>query len=71
MGQREDGHLVFCAPLDVLYWTSRMAEFLEVFESQLGGVGEVKGKELVLGGSITPIARSELTKRGWSVTSAR
>jgi len=70
VGQREDGHLVFCAPLDVLYWTPRMAEFLEVFESQLGGMGEVKGKELVLGGSITPMARSELTKRGWSVTGA-
>lgn len=71
VGQREDGYVVFCAPLDVLYWTPRMAEFLEVFEAQLGAVGDVKGKELVLGGSITPLARSELTKRGWSVISAR
>ncbi|HMM77741.1 MAG TPA: hypothetical protein PJ986_18710 [Gammaproteobacteria bacterium] len=71
LGQRGDGVLVFCAPLDALYWTPRMAEWLQVFESQLAQAGEVKGKEIVLGGALSPMARKALTMRGWTVQSAR
>jgi len=70
-GQREDGVLVFCAPLDALYWTPRMGAFLQVFEGALAQIGDVKGKELVLGGGVSPMARRELTARGWTVHSAR
>lgn len=71
LGQRADGTLVFCAPLDALYWTAQAAGFLEAFDAALPSVGGVTGKELVLGGTISPMAYKELTGRGWKVQAAR
>lgn len=71
VGQRADGTLVLCAPLDALYWTAQAADFLDAFDGALPAIGGVKGKELVLGGAISPMARKALSARGWKVTADR
>jgi len=67
VGQKKDGTIVFCAPLDHLYWTPAIGAFVELFEADLLAVPEVKGKELWLGGTLSEMARKELEARGWSV----
>ncbi len=67
VGQKEDGTVVFCAPLDMLYWTEDMATFMSVFEGNLAAMPEVKRKELWLAGGISPMARQALEARGWTL----
>ncbi|MCG3200770.1 MAG: hypothetical protein NFCOHLIN_00632 [Gammaproteobacteria bacterium] len=67
VGQKKDGTIVFCAPLDHLYWTPAIGAFVELFESDLPSVPDVKGKELWLGGTLSETARKELEARGWTV----
>lgn len=66
-GQKKDGTVVFCAPLDHLYWTPAIGAFVDLFESDLQSVPDVKGKELWLGGTLSKMARKELEARGWTV----
>jgi hypothetical protein len=65
-GQKEDGGLVFCVPLDMLYWTDSAAAFVTVFDGNAATAG-VKGKELWLAGGASAMARKELEARGWTV----
>jgi hypothetical protein len=68
--QKEDGTIVFCAPLDHLYWTQSIGSFMQIFESELAQVPGVKGKELWLGGSLSPAAAKALKARGWTIKEA-
>ena len=65
-GQKEDGGLVFCVPLDMLYWTDSAAAFVTVFDGNATAAG-VKGKELWIAGGVSAMARQELEARGWTV----
>ncbi|MCG3145507.1 MAG: hypothetical protein HONDAALG_03118 [Gammaproteobacteria bacterium] len=67
VGQKKDGTIVFCAPLDHLYWTPGIGAFVELFEADLKSVPDVKGKEIWLGGTLSEMARKELEARGWTV----
>ncbi len=67
VGQKKDGTIVFCAPLDHLYWTPSIGAFVELFEADLMAVPDVKGKEIWLGGTLSEMARKELEARGWTV----
>lgn len=67
VGQRADGVIVFCAPLDHLFWTPTLGAFVQVFEGNLAQVPGVKGKELVLGGTLSPAARKGLESGGWTI----
>ena len=67
VGQKDDGTLVFCAPLDMLYWTEEMATFVSVLEGNLSAMPDIKRKELWLAGGISPMARQALEARGWTL----
>jgi hypothetical protein len=67
VGQKKDGTIVFCAPLDHLYWTPAIGAFADLFEAELKAVPDVKGKEIWLGGTLSKTARKELEARGWTV----
>jgi hypothetical protein len=67
VGQKKDGTIVFCAPLDHLYWTPGIGAFVELLEADLKAIPDVKGKELWLGGTLSKTARKELEARGWTV----
>lgn len=67
VGQKKDGTIVFCAPLDHLYWTPAIGAFVDLFEADLQTVPDVKGKEIWLGGTLSKPARKELEARGWTV----
>jgi hypothetical protein len=71
VAQNQDGGLVFCVPIDALYWTPRMGDFLTAFEAAVPQVAGVKGKEIILGGAVSPMARNKLEALGWHVVSAR
>lgn len=67
VGQQQDGVIVFCAPLDRLFWTGNIGAFAKLFESELARIPGAKGKELWLGGTLSPSAGKALGAIGWTV----
>ncbi len=65
MARTRDGRTVVAVPLDYLAWTDALAQ------SMAGAEGSLKaaagGRELWLGGTISPLARKTLEAQGWKV----
>jgi hypothetical protein len=61
------GHLVFALPLDYLAWSESMARVIEGTNRVVGHMPGIKEKQLWLAGSLSPMARRELEKRGWKI----
>ena len=61
------GKLVFNAPLDHLVWTESMGRFIDGANYRVNQLPWVKEKQLWVAGTVSPLAREQLTKRGWKV----
>ncbi len=62
-----DGKTVVNVPVDHLVWTESLAQSVEKAEAQLKTQPSQAGRELWIGGTISPIARKALESRGWKV----
>ncbi len=67
LAQTVDGILVFHAPLDYLVWTEPMARIFHAVDRAANGIAGVKGKELWLAGSLSPLVQKNLESTGWKV----
>ena len=59
-----DGRVVAVFPFDLVSWTDITGGLADVISAELNGAGV----ELVVTGSVTPLARSQLTLLGWTLT---
>ncbi len=63
----QKGVVILNVPLDYLVWTAEMAKVVETINQQIDKLPGVKGTELRLTGSLTPMARKSLKEMGWTV----
>ncbi len=66
LAQAHNGQLVVLLPLDYLVWTPNTARIIEALTSQKEQLGAT-GIELWISGTLSPLARQNLTARGWKV----
>ena len=62
-----DGKIVGVFAMDLLVWTQQTANALDTLSGQLARVPGLTGRELWFAGSVTPLTRQNLEKRGWKV----
>ena len=62
-----DGKTVAAVPVDHLAWTDTLAQSVAGAEGPLKKAGGAGGRELWLGGTISPLARKTLEAQGWKV----
>ena len=67
MVRTRDGKIVVALPLDHLVWTDSIAQTVANAEDQLKAIPGVTGREVWLGGTLSPRARQELETRGWKI----
>ncbi|MDH3691850.1 MAG: hypothetical protein OEU36_20610 [Gammaproteobacteria bacterium] len=65
--QTTDDRLVVAVPLDYLVWTQSTAEIVGSLDDHAQTLKDIRGKELWLAGSISPLAAESLKRRGWTV----
>ena len=61
-----DLRIVYIAPVDIIYWSQPTAKLFTNLRQEAGKAG-FKGWELVTAGDLTPMAKSALTKLGFTV----
>lgn len=59
--------LVFNVPMDHLVWTETIAGFVDAAEYRMKGQTWVREKQLWVTGTLSPLARREMIKRGWQI----
>ncbi len=64
-GQRADGRVVVFGSFDAVYWTQDVAGYAAAVHAQMPA--SVTGREVWLGGLVSPRARAELERLGWTV----
>jgi len=65
--QKKDGTVVAVLPLDNLAWTARFANKEKAVSEAIKKIPRVKGKEMLVVGSVNPNAKRALEARGWKV----
>jgi len=68
LARTKAGAVLAATPLDYVAWTQAMAKFLDGLDRQIAALPGVSGKEWWLTGSVSPLARQQFEKRGWTVT---
>ena len=67
MARTRDGKIVFTMPVDHVVWTDAIAQSVANAEDQLKALAGAAGREIWIGGTISPRAREELEVRGWKI----
>jgi hypothetical protein len=62
-----NGTVLFCFPLDYLAWTEDNARLAEGLNQQADALSDVRGREILIAGDISPRARAGLERQGWKV----
>jgi hypothetical protein len=65
--QKKDGTVVAVLPLDHLAWTRRFANKEKAVSEAIKKIPRVKGKEMLVVGTVNPDAKKALQSRGWKV----
>jgi hypothetical protein len=65
--QKKDGTVVAVLPLDHLAWTARFANKEKAVSEAIRKIPRVKGKEMLVVGSVNQYAKRSLEARGWKV----
>ena len=60
--------LVLCVPLDQLLWTADMAKVVTYLTNEASQIDWIKQKSLVVGGTVSPMARTKMTEMGWKIS---
>jgi hypothetical protein len=61
------GKLIVAAPLDYVIWNEYTARILEAFDDYAKETPAIKGTELWLTGSLSPMTRGKLKEKGWEL----
>ena len=64
---RRDQGVVILAPVDYVFWTQRLENRLNEFETELGKVSKVSAKEIWVTGKFDKNARKQFEIHGWKV----
>jgi len=67
MLQQKDGTLVLLAPTDFVFWTKRLEEKVNAFETTINKMNGVSGKELWITGKFDQTARTHFEGKGWKL----
>jgi hypothetical protein len=67
MVRTKDGKIVIAVPADYVAWTDSIAQRVVNSEEQLKALAGVTGRELWVGGTLSPRTRQELESRGWKI----
>jgi hypothetical protein len=65
--QKKDGTVVAVLPLDHLAWTQRFANKEKAVSDAIRKIPRVKGKQMLVVGTVDPMARKALEARGWKI----
>ena len=65
--EKKDGTVVAILPLDHLAWTQGSADMERAVSEAIRKMPGIKGKELLLIGTVDPKARTALEARGWKI----
>ena len=65
--QSADNKFILAVPLDYLVWTQSIADIVGSFDEYASSLKDIRGKELWIAGSISPLAADSLERRGWAV----
>jgi hypothetical protein len=61
------GDFVAIVPVDHIVWTESVARLVDSYEGDLGEDGKTRTRSLWVSGTVSPKAREEFEKRGWTV----
>ena len=61
------GKLIAAAPLDYVVWNEYNARIFQAFDDYAKSAADIKGKELLLTGSLSPMTLGKLEETGWKV----
>ena len=64
---RDDGVIVILSPVDYVFWTQRLDNRLNEFETVLKEVADVKNKEIWITGQFDNNSREQFEDYGWTV----
>ncbi len=64
---RDDGVIVILSPVDYVFWTQRLDNRLNEFETVLKEVADVKNKEIWITGQFDKNSREQFEDFGWTV----
>ena len=67
-GVSENNGIEVCLPMDNLLWTVEMARATTALSNQINALKWVTNKHVYLTGTLSPLARKNLTKMGWKIT---
>ena len=67
MARTTNGKIVIAVPVDHIVWTDSIAQSVSSADSQLKSLSGVTGRELWVGGTVSPRARKELETLGWAI----
>jgi len=67
MLQLKSGALVLLAPADFVFWTKRLADKVNAFETTISKMNGVSGKELWTTGKFNQTARTHFEGKGWKL----
>jgi len=64
----KSGVLAFNLPIDHMVWSNWMASAVARIDQVVAAMPGIKEKQVVLTGTLSPMARQELTQKGWKIT---
>ncbi|MCK5664855.1 MAG: hypothetical protein KAI17_15295, partial [Thiotrichaceae bacterium] len=67
-GVTRSNGIVVCFPLDYLMWTVDMAKVATTLTYKINALSWVTNKHMYLTGTLSPLARKNLTELGWKIT---
>ena len=67
-GVTRSNGIVVCFPLDYLMWTVDMAKVATSLSYKINALNWVTNKHMYLTGTLSPLARKNLTELGWKIT---
>jgi len=63
----KSGKIVFNVPLDYMLWTKHLAALADTINHQVSLMEGISGKEILVTGTMSPLAKESIEKMGWTV----
>lgn len=63
----KSGKIVFNVPLDYMLWTKGLAALADTINQEAASMQGITGKEILVTGTLSPLARESIEKMGWTV----
>ncbi|MGH8119973.1 MAG: hypothetical protein ACRESK_05090, partial [Gammaproteobacteria bacterium] len=63
----KSGKIVFNVPLDYMLWTKGLSALADTINQQVAAMEGITGKEILVTGTMSPLAKESIEKMGWIV----